>query len=233
MMETVLITNDDGIEAPGMAALVDLAREMFREVWVFAPAKEASQIGHRVTTNEPLHFEERGIRQFAIHGAPADCVRAGFHLMGVKPDWVWSGINHGGNLGRHDYFISGTLAAAREAAFHGVKAMGASQFLRGKLDWGWELGARRVQRAFLEIHEEETPPGAFWSINLPHEPPGGEEPKVVFCEQERQPLDVRFEESDGHPSLVYSGSYHDRPRTEGSDVDVCFGGSIAVSRVEI
>lgn len=216
-----------------MSALVELAREMFREVWVFAPAAEASQIGHRVTTHEPLHFEERGPRQFAIHGAPADCVRAGFHLMPAKPDWVWSGINHGGNLGRHDYFISGTLAAAREAAFHGVKSMGASQFLRGRLDWGWDVGARRVQRAFLEIAREETPPGIFWSINLPHQPPGSEEPRLVFCEQERQPLDVRFEESDGHPSLVYSGSYHDRPRTEGSDVDVCFRGDIAISRVEI
>ncbi len=231
-MRRVLITNDDGIDAAGIRALASLAGNFFEEVWVVAPSEEASQIGHRVTTHRPLKFVEREPRVFAVDGSPADCTRVGLHFMGDPPDWVWSGINHGGNLGLHDYHISGTLAAAREAAFHGVRAMGASHFINRRIDSvDWEMAAERVARAFQAFAGEDNPGGVFWSVNLPHLTEDAPQPKVVFCEPERRPLQVKFEASQ--EGLIYRGDYRSRPHGEGSDVAVCFGGDIAVSRIRI
>lgn len=234
-MNRVLITNDDGISADGIAALAALAESWFGEVWVVAPKDQASQIGHRVTTDTPIDFEEVGQRRFAVDGTPADCTRVGLHLMGEnRPDWVWSGINHGGNLGSHDYFISGTLAAAREAALFGVPALGTSHYLKSGLRMDWQVASGRVEKAFKEIQEVDHQAGVFWNINLPHLEPGSPEPNTIFCDPERAPLDVRFEHDPEQKNrLIYSGTYHDRPRIKGSDVDVCFNGSIAVTRFEV
>jgi 5'-nucleotidase len=114
----ILLCNDDGIEAEGLAALRRAASQLFPEARIFtvAPATGMSQVGHRVTTHEPIPVTRLGERDWAVTGTPADCVRVALaHLLQVRPDWVFSGINHGGNLGQ-DIYISGTVAAAREAA---------------------------------------------------------------------------------------------------------------------
>ncbi|MEM7603449.1 MAG: 5'/3'-nucleotidase SurE, partial [Verrucomicrobiota bacterium] len=124
-----LITNDDGIEADGLAALTKLAGSYFDDIWVVAPMTQMSEIGHRVTTQGTIRYEGRGEQRFAVGGTPADCARVALaHLMPEKPDWILSGINHGGNLGRHDFVISGTVAAVREAAFAGVRGVAFSHF---------------------------------------------------------------------------------------------------------
>lgn len=229
----VLLTNDDGIDADGLSALREVAEQFFTEVWVAAPASEMSQIGHRVTTYTPIQYEERSERCFSIHGTPADCTRVAIaHLMPEKPDWVWSGINHGGNLGRHDFAISGTVAAVREAAFLGVKAMSASHFLKSGVDLDWPTAVARVGRAFSEFRERETGFGEFWNVDLPHLKQGEKEPDLIFCEQEKQPLEVSYIE-DKPGFLSYSGRYHERPQEAGCDVAVCFGGDIAISKVSI
>lgn len=235
-MTSVLITNDDGIHADGLRALAALAGAFFDRVWVAAPKEQASQIGHRVTTDRPIRYDCIQHQWIAVDGSPADCVRVGLHLMGQKPDWVWSGINHGGNLGLHDYFISGTLAAAREAAFFGVRALGVSHFLKHGLDLNWELAASRAAQAIREIlpqAAEMEKERIVWNINLPHLHHGERDPGVVFCEQEPQPLGVAFAPGPEENTLVYRGVYHERPRQEGSDVAVCFGGDIAVSRLRV
>ncbi|MEM9015837.1 MAG: 5'/3'-nucleotidase SurE [Verrucomicrobiota bacterium] len=228
-----LLTNDDGIDAEGLRALKDVAEFSFDECWVVAPAEQMSQIGHRVTTDEPLRFEKRGEREFALHGTPADCARVAMaYLMPKKPDWILSGINHGGNLGRHDFVISGTVAAVREAAFAGIPGVAFSHFMKRGLSLDWEQAAQRSWRAFEQIREYEMSHGEFWTVNLPHLEEGDPEPKVVFCEQETHPLLVQFEQV-GTDEVIYVGDYHERPRSPGSDVSVCFGGDIAVSKAGI
>ncbi len=229
----VLLSNDDGIDANGLTALQSVAEHFFDEVWIVAPVAEASQIGHRVTTYTPIQYEERGNRSFAVHGTPADCTRIALaHLMPEKPDWIWSGINHGGNLGRHDFAISGTVAAVREAAFMGVKAMAASHYLKSGLDLDWPKAAERIAKVFSKIQDKETGFGEFWNVDLPHIKKEEKEPMLIFCEQEIQPLEVSFnEETPGF--LNYTGRYHERPQEAGSDVAVCFGGDIAISKVSI
>jgi 5'-nucleotidase len=224
-----LLTNDDGIDAEGLAALYEVAAVLFDEVWVVAPAAQMSQIGHRVTTDVPIGYEERGVRRFAVSATPADCTRIALaRLMPVRPDWVLSGINHGGNLGRHDFAISGTVAAVREAAFAGIRGISLSHFLKRGLPLDWETAAKRVAPVIAGLLGEPLEQGHFWNINLPHPAPGDREPGVVRCGQERHSLQVHYvEETPGE--LSYAGDYHERPRVRGSDVDVCFGGDIAVT----
>ena len=224
-----LLTNDDGIDAEGLAALQRVASSLFDEVWVVAPVSQMSQIGHRVTTDTPIRYEERWEKRFAVTGSPADCTRVALaHLMPVRPDWVLSGINHGGNLGRHDFAISGTVAAVREAAFAGIRGISLSHFLRRGVTLDWDKAAARAAPVIATLFDEPLDSGHFWNINLPHPAPGEREPEVVKCGQERHSLHVHFvEKTPGE--LSYAGDYHERPRVAGSDVDICFGGDIAVT----
>ena len=131
------------------------AESFFDEVWVVAPMSQMSEIGHRVTTHETLRFEARGERRFAVNGTPADCTRVAMaHLMPEKPDWILSGINHGGNLGRHDFVISGTVAAVREAAFAGLRGAAFSHFFKRGNPLDWDEAARRAGQAFESFREE-------------------------------------------------------------------------------
>lgn len=228
-----LLTNDDGIDAPGLQALERAAAPFFSEIWVVAPVSQMSQIAHRVTTDEPILVETRGERRFAVHGTPADCVRlAHATLLTRRPDRVLSGINHGGNLGRHDVAISGTVAAVREAAFAGIHGVAVSHYLRRGLAVDWDLAATRVGSILGDLIKNAPEPGHFWNVNLPHTRPGEPEPRAVRCEQERHSLQVQYFE-DAPGSYRYAGEYHERPRVEGSDVGVCFGGNIAISLMSI
>lgn len=224
-----LLTNDDGIEAPGLEALRIVAERFFSEVWMVAPATQMSQIGHRVTTETPIRYEPRGERRFAVEGTPADCTRVALsRLLPKRPDWVLSGINHGGNLGRHDFAISGTVAAVREAAFAGVPGIALSHYLRRGIALDWDRASGRVERVIRGLLEEPIEEGHFWNVNLPHPAEGDREPRIIVCPQERHSLHVIYEETIPG-QLSYAGDYHDRPRVSGSDVDVCFGGDIAVT----
>ncbi len=232
-MRIALLSNDDGIDAAGLAALRTVVGERFDEVWVVAPATQMSQIGHRVTTEGPIRYEQRGPREFAVFGTPADCVRVALaSLLPATPDWVFSGINHGGNLGRHDFAISGTVAAVREAAFQGIPGVAVSHYIKRGLVVDWEAAASRVRAALRELITAAPGVGQFWNVNLPHPAPGEREPGLVRCEQERHSLHVRYEERVPG-ELSYAGDYHERPRVSGSDVDVCFRGDIAVSLATI
>ena len=230
----ILLTNDDGIDAPGLAALERACAGLATELIVAAPADPASQIGHRVTTHQPIAVENRGKHRFAIRGTPADCVRVALKgLLDLAPDYVISGINQGGNLGRHDHYISGTIAAAREAAFHGVPAAAVSQYVRPDLPLCWDTAARRTARVLAELLAQPLAPGELWNVNLPHLDADAPEPALRHCELEPQPLEVIYAAEDAGSTFRYCGKYHRRGFADGSDVAVCFGGNIAVTRVKI
>lgn len=124
----ILITNDDGIYSPGIAALARVASR-FGEVTVIAPDVEQSSMGHAVTHSRPLSFKKspiyfEGVEAFRVNGTPADCVALGTHLY-AKTDVVLSGINMGPNLG-NSMWHSGTLAAAKQAVLLGIKGIALS-----------------------------------------------------------------------------------------------------------
>src|SRR5262245_42279778 len=128
----LLLTNDDGIDAPGLEALLGAAAALGEAV-VVAPDEHLSGCSHRVTTGRPIRVERRGEGRHAVCGTPADCVRVGLHGLAPEARWVLAGINEGGNLGA-DVHHSGTVAAVREAVLHGVPGIALSHYHRRGLE---------------------------------------------------------------------------------------------------
>ncbi len=124
----ILISNDDGIEAPGLKLLTKVARTLSRDVWVVAPEQEQSGASHSLTLYRPLRVRKLGPRRFAVDGTPTDCVLLAVNVLlrDKRPSLVLSGVNAGGNLGE-DVTYSGTVAAAMEATLLGVPAIALSQ----------------------------------------------------------------------------------------------------------
>jgi 5'-nucleotidase len=227
---TLLLTNDDGYDAPGLRALIEAVRGLGETV-IAAPAAAMSGCGHQVTTDRGLAVQAMAERAYAVHGTPADCVRVALHRLAPDLRWVVSGINAGGNLGA-DVFHSGTVAAAREAVLHGRAGIAVSHYRRRGLEFDWPRAAEWVRPLLAELLSRPPEPGIFYNINLPHLEPGAAPPAVVYCDPEPGPLSLSFRaEPDG--SLRYDGVYQQRARRPGSDVDVCFGGAIAVSRLRL
>jgi 5'-nucleotidase len=129
----ILVTNDDGINAPGLAVMERIAAEIAGpegEVWVVAPAFEQSGVAHKISYTHPMMIARLGPRRWAAEGSPADCVLAGYYeiLQGARPDLVLSGVNRGNNSAENALY-SGTLGAAMEAALQGLPAIALSQYM--------------------------------------------------------------------------------------------------------
>ena len=225
---TLILTNDDGINAPGIRALLKAVDG--KQVIIAAPKDHLSGCSHQVTTTRPIHVQRQGENEYAIAGTPADCTRIALTHISKNVKCVLSGINAGGNLGA-DVYISGTVAAVREAAFHGIPGIAISHYRKGKRNVDWDVAARWTALVLADLLERQPEPGTFWNVNLPHLLPEDPDPEVVFCEPCTQPLPVNYRiEGD---NFYYVGDYASRDRTPRSDVDVCFSGKIAVTRLRL
>lgn len=123
----ILLTNDDGINAPGLEVLEAIARELSDDIWVCAPAEEQSGAGHSLTLTRPVRLREHGPRRFSVSGTPTDAVTMALKkVMPEKPDLILSGVNRGANLG-DDVTYSGTVSAAMEGALAGIRSIALSQ----------------------------------------------------------------------------------------------------------
>ena len=226
----LVLTNDDGIDAAGLAAL-RTASESLGRPFVVAPEKCHSGGGHRVTTHGPIRLLRRDETCFVIDGTPADCVRVALDHLVQKIDWVFAGINHGGNLGA-DLFMSGTAAAVREGVLHGKPGIGVSQYHRQGIDLlDWRRAALWLAPILQDLVSRPWQPGTFWNVNLPHLPAGAADPEIVFCPVDPSPLPLGYEIVG--EQLTYKGNYHERPRQSGTDIDVCFSGRISISIVKV
>ena len=224
---TIILTNDDGIDAPGIRALF---KAVNGKGILVAPKDHLSGCGHQVTTTRAIHVLRRSHTEYAIDGTPADCTRIALSHLFPDTQWVLSGINAGGNMGV-DVYISGTVAAVREAAMHGIPGIAISHYRKGKLNVDWDTAARWTAKVLDELFYRTIERGSFWNVNLPHLLPGDPDPDVVFCEPCRRPLPINYRiEGD---DFFYQGKYADRDRTPGSDVDVCFSGKIAVTQLRL
>jgi 5'-nucleotidase len=167
----ILLTNDDGIYAPGIWALYRRFSAT-HTVTVVAPDRERSAVGHGITLHEPLrasrvriHGEGKG---YAVNGTPADCIKLSvFEILKTPPDLVVSGINPGANVGINTLY-SGTVAAAREAALLGLKSVSAS--INSHQPHHLDEAAAFVARLSLLILEKGLPAGVFLNVNIPDTP---------------------------------------------------------------
>lgn len=224
---TIILTNDDGIDAPGIRALQQAVTE---ETVIVAPNKQYSGCGHQVTTQKGIKLEKRSNREYALDGTPADCTRMAINQIATNTKLVLSGINAGGNLGT-DVYISGTVAAVREAAIHGIPGIAISHWIKKPLVIDWDMASRWTERVLQDLLSRPLPPGSFWNVNLPHLEPDRPEPEIILCQPSIDPLPVNFR-VEGN-TYYYQGKYSDRDRSPGTDVDICFGGNIAVTLIRL
>ncbi len=164
----ILISNDDGIESPGIKLLEKVARQLSDDVWVVAPEQEQSGASHSLTTRRPLRLREVARRRYVVDGTPTDCV-----LLAVKrllrdqlPDLVLSGINAGSNVGE-DLTYSGTVAAAMEATLLGIPAMALSQDYRDGQPVPWETGEAFATETIRRLLRLSWPDSTLYNINFP------------------------------------------------------------------
>jgi 5'-nucleotidase len=174
----ILVTNDDGIAAAGLAVAEAIAAEIAGpdgEVWTVAPAFEQSGVAHAVSYVRPMRLERLEARRFAVEGSPADCVLAGLHeiMKESPPDLVLSGVNRGHNVAE-DTLYSGTVGGAMEAALHRVRAVALSQYHGpATLESGDPFAAARAHGAAVLrrlIDGPAWPPapyGVFYNVNFP------------------------------------------------------------------
>ena len=182
----IALTNDDGIDAPGLMALREAVAQVSEEpVWLIAPDSHLSGCGHQVTTHQPLRIEERAEGHIAVSGTPADCTRLALTHLCPEARWLLSGINFGGNLGVDEY-ISGTVAAVREATILGVRAIAFSQYRDRRLPPpDWHVSRRYAVAVLQALMARPLEAGCFWNVNFPHRPqreegPEPSIPEIVF-----------------------------------------------------
>jgi 5'-nucleotidase len=167
-MPILLVTNDDGVHAAGLAALAQ-ALDDLGDVYVLAPEREQSACGHALTLHRPLRVERVRERWFAVNGTPSDCVNLGvLGFLPERPVLIASGINHGTNLG-DDVTYSGTVSAAMEGLLLGVPSIAISLVPGG--DFGEAGRAARLVAARVLV--EGLPPKTLLNVNVPAEPPRG------------------------------------------------------------
>jgi 5'-nucleotidase len=167
----VLVSNDDGIHAPGIAALAR-ALDSLGEVWVVAPDRERSAVGHALTLHRPMFAEQLGPRRFAVNGTPSDCVNlALLGLLPVRPHIVVAGVNAGSNLG-DDVTYSGTVSAAMEGTLLGVPGLAVSLVQPGDAA-SYRPAARAAAQLVRRLLREHPGGATLVNVNVPPGEPRG------------------------------------------------------------
>ncbi|HEV8384152.1 MAG TPA: 5'/3'-nucleotidase SurE [Candidatus Acidoferrales bacterium] len=214
---TILLTNDDGYDAPGLKALIEALRTA-GDLYVSAPAENQSGKGHSIlTTRDPIFVNEKkqpsGVTWYAVEAPPATCVRLAVEaLLPRRPDIVISGINRGDNLGLASVYLSGTVGAAQEAALIGIPAIAVS--MEGNKDEDYARTAAYMRQLVEQLREQKLlKTGLFLNVNAP----SGEHKGVVLARLSRKPGKDKFERRESPSRRIYYWSAY-RPFDK-SDVD--------------
>jgi 5'-nucleotidase len=239
----ILITNDDGINAPGLEVLTAIAHDIAGpdgEVWTVAPAFEQSGVGHCISYTHPMMIMKLGPRRYAAEGSPADCVLAGIYdvLHGARPDLVLSGVNRGNNAAENVLY-SGTIGGAMEAALQGLPAIALSQFMGPKTD---EIGdpfeaarthGTNVVRTLLDKGLwDETDYRLFYNVNFPPLPAAEVKGMKVAAQGYRTDTFFGVEphvSPSGRKFLWITGGPQHQATAPGTDVAVNLDGHISVT----
>ena len=164
----ILVTNDDGIDAPGLAVLEKIARTFSDNIWVVAPETEQSGAGHSLTLTQPLRLRNISNQRFALDGSPTDCVLFAISkiMADQKPDIILSGVNRGANVG-DDVTYSGTVAAAMEGAILGIASIALSQQKMTDQPICWDATAEHGASVVRRLAALSWPNDVFMNVNFP------------------------------------------------------------------
>lgn len=227
----ILVANDDGIDAPGLARLTQVAERLSDDVWVVAPDGKRTAAGASLTIARPLTMVERAERRYSCSGTPADCIVTAMTWLfdgKKKPDLVLSGINDGRNVAE-DLAYSGTLGIAREATFWGIPAIGFSRVKQAAeadsdIDWLASFIGRILNQRQTMFRE-----GHWLSVNLPERLPASiRQPRIG-----RDKIGTRAEVLSSNQRtteiIIPRGRAH--TACEGDDNDLLDQGNVCISRL--
>jgi 5'-nucleotidase len=233
VLDRVLLTNDDGIAAPGLAVLEEIARELAHEVWVVAPEHDQSGVSHAVSLHDPIRVTERGARRYGITGTPGDCAVMGVcHLMsGAPPDLLLCGVNRGANLGMETVF-SGTVGGAMTGMMLGIPSIALSQAWTDRANVRWATARTigpGVVRQLLAIGWSDS---TCLNVNFPDLPAEDVGPLTLARQGVGLLQGMRVEARTDPRGLSYHWIGFTRaPREQGpeSDIDALNAGRIVVT----
>jgi len=167
----ILVTNDDGIQGPGLKVLEKIARALSNDVWIVAPESEQSGASHSLTLTEPLRLRRISRRKYVVRGTPTDCVMMAFNIVlkSRRPDLVLSGVNRGGNLGE-DVTYSGTIAAAMEGTMLRVPSIALSQTFTHGHPVKWATAEHHGPKVLRKLLKAGWPGDVLLNVNFPDVP---------------------------------------------------------------
>ncbi len=216
----ILISNDDGVDAPGIALLEKIARTLSDDVWVVAPEREQSGAGHSLSLHKPLRLRKVAERRFAVDGTPTDAVLVGVMevLKDKRPDLMLSGINRGSNLAE-DVTYSGTVSAAMEATLLEIPSIAFSnQITKGEVDWS--VPEKYTAGIIESLAKTTIPHDRLINVNFPAMKLA-EIKGVKLCPQGRRRLDDNLDrriDPQGRPYIWIGGqrteAFHDHPESD-------------------
>jgi 5'-nucleotidase len=236
----ILVTNDDGINAPGLGVLTEIARVLSDDVWVVAPETNQSGTSHSLTLHTPLRVRELDTRTFAIGGTPTDCViMAVRHLLkDQKPALVLSGVNEGANVAE-DVTYSGTVAGAMEGTILGLRSIALSLMTRGlkeNREIHWDTPRVHGPELISRLLRSSWPEGTLLNVNFPALPPD-EIGRVMVTRQGVRDQDslVIDERADPWGKPYYWFGFRHRPSTlvDGTDLSALAAGAISVTPLSL
>ncbi|TLX72860.1 5'/3'-nucleotidase SurE [Labilibacter sediminis] len=168
----ILITNDDGIKAKGIASLVEAVKDL-GQIVVVSGDQSFSGMSHAITVKHPIYIKDLGVmdgvQYYRTNGTPVDCVKLALHtILDIHPDYILSGINHGSNSSISVHY-SGTIGAAREGCLHGIPSVGFS-LMSYDADADFEQSKQVVRSVFLKLLDEGLEPNTFLNVNIPDSP---------------------------------------------------------------
>ncbi len=234
----VLVSNDDGIDAPGIELLEKIARELSPEVWVVAPEQEQSGAGHSLTTRRPIRLTEIGQRRYVVDGTPTDCVLLALKrlLRARLPSLVLSGINAGTNIAE-DITYSGTCAAAMEATLFGAPAIALSQEYKDRNAISWACSEAFAADAIRRIAAaaKPWPKDTFFNVNFPAASPSAVRGLVITHQGKRVLGDNLMEGIDprGRPYYWIGPAKHEGGATQGSDLRALEENLVSITPVHL
>ena len=234
----ILISNDDGVRAPGIAAVAQILQAI-GEVIIVGPQQQQSGAGHSIVTREPIYREDltlpNGLKAIGLSATPATTVNVAIrNILSARPDLVVSGINRGYNLGTSSY-LSGTVGAAREGAIHGVPAIAASLAEAGTpRDYG--AAAEEVLGVARRVKQYGLPPNTFLNVNIPAVPQGGYKGYVITTQAMRSGGTESFAETK-HPAngtTIYWNVYKEgATAAQGTDIWAVENGYVSVTPMKL
>ncbi len=232
----ILVSNDDGINSPGLRSLVRIARRLTDDVWIVAPEVEQSSASHSLTVRSPLRIRKISAKRFAVTGTPSDCVLlAVCHLLKQRPpDLVLSGVNNGANLAE-DITHSGTVAAAMEATLLGIPAIALSQMREGDHPVKWPTAEHFGPRLVGRLYRVPKPREVLFNINFPDLPPGEVTGIEITRQVRRRQAEVITTATDPRDEPYYwlGGPRLNEAAGRGSDLTAVSSGAISVTPLDL